>query len=157
MQMEFAVICMTDWLEHSVYVEVEVPVATAWNLWSDLEKMPHWMKWIESVKILEDNPELSRWTLASGGWQFNWLSRILKIVPHQIIQWESVDGLPNRGAIRFYDRHGSSIVKMSIAYAIPGVLGKLMDNLFLGKIVESTLQADLNRFRDYATKAQDQR
>jgi uncharacterized membrane protein len=46
---------------------------------------------------------------------------------------------------------------MSIAYAIPGVLGKLMDNLFLGKIVESTLQADLNRFRDYATKAQDQR
>jgi uncharacterized membrane protein len=157
MQMEFAVICMTDWLEHSVYVEVEVPVATAWNLWSDLEKMPHWMKWIESVKILEDNPELSRWTLASGGWQFNWLSRILKIVPHQIIQWESVDGLPNRGAIRFYDRHGSSIVKMSIAYAIPGVLGKLMDNLFLGKIVESTLQADLNRFRDYATKSQDQR
>ena len=155
--MEFAVICMTDWLEHSVYVEVEVPVATAWNLWSDLEKMPHWMKWIESVKILEDNPELSRWTLASGGWQFNWLSRILKIVPHQIIQWESVDGLPNRGAIRFYDRHGSSIVKMSIAYAIPGVLGKLMDNLFLGKIVESTLQADLNRFRDYATKSQDQR
>ena len=92
--------------------------------------------------------------MASGGFQFSWLSRILKLVPQQIIQWESIDGLPNRGAIRFYDRHSSSIVKLTIAYAIPGILGQLMDNLFLGKIVESTIQADLERFKDYALKIQ---
>jgi uncharacterized membrane protein len=74
----------------------------------------------------------------------------MKIVPHQMIQWESVDGLPNRGAIRFYDRHGKSIVRLTASYAIPGWLGKLMDNLFLGRVVESTLQADLERFRLYA-------
>ena len=144
---------MSNWLEHSVQVEVEVPIELAWNLWSDLEQMPRWMKWIESVKVLEDNPELSRWKLATGGLEFSWLSRILKIVPHQIIQWESVDGLPNRGAIRFYDRKSSSIVKLTVAYAIPGWLGKLMDNLFLGRVVESTIQADLERFREYALKA----
>jgi uncharacterized membrane protein len=138
------------WLEHSVQVEVDAPIDLVWNLWSDLEQMPQWMKWIESVKILEDNPELSRWKLASGGLEFTWLSRILKIVPQQMIQWESVDGLPNRGAIRFYDRHGSSIVRLTAAYDIPGWLGKLMDNLFLGRVVESTLQADLERFRQYA-------
>ena len=144
---------MSNWLEHSVQVEVEVPIELAWNLWSDLEQMPRWMKWIESVKVLEDNPELSRWKLATGGLEFSWLSRILKIVPQQIIQWESVDGLPNRGAIRFYDRKSSSIVKLTVAYAIPGWLGKLMDNLFLGRVVESTIQADLERFREYALKA----
>lgn len=138
------------WLEHSVQVEVDAPIDLVWELWSDLEQMPHWMKWIESVKILEEEPELSRWKLASGGLEFTWLSRILKIVPHQMIQWESVDGLPNRGAIRFYDRHGRSIVRLTAAYAIPGWLGKLMDNLFLGRVVESTLQADLERFRLYA-------
>ncbi|MDV3000627.1 MAG: hypothetical protein N5P05_002233 [Chroococcopsis gigantea SAG 12.99] len=141
---------MSNWLEHSVEIEVPVSIDLVWDLWSDLEQMPRWMKWIESVKILEDNPELSRWQLATGGWQFTWLSRILKVVPYQIIQWESVDGLPNRGAIRFYDRHGSSIVRLTAAYAIPGPLGKLMDNLFLGRIVESTLQADLERFKEYA-------
>lgn len=146
---------MTDWLEHSVQVEVEVPIDLVWSLWSDLEQMPRWMKWIESVKVLEENPELSRWKLASGGFEFSWLSRIVKIVPQQIIQWESVDGLPNRGAIRFYDRHSSSIVKLTAAYGIPGIIGKLMDNLFLGRIVESTLQADLERFKDYALKAKD--
>lgn len=144
---------MSDWLEHSVQVEVDAPIDLVWNLWSDLEQMPRWMKWIESVKIQPDNPELSRWKLNTGGLEFSWLSRILKMVPHQIIEWESVDGLPNRGAIRFYDRKDCSIVKLTVAYAIPGILGKIMDSLFLGRAVESTIRADLERFRDYALNA----
>jgi uncharacterized membrane protein len=144
---------MADWLEHTVQTEVEVPIDLVWNLWSDISQMPRWMKWIDSVTVLEDNPDLSRWKLATGGLEFSWLSRILKQVPNQIIQWESVDGLPNRGAIRFYDRGDSSIVKMTVSYAIPGFLGRLMDNLFLGRVVESTLYADLERFRNYALQA----
>lgn len=144
---------MPDWLEHSVQVEVEAPIDLVWNLWSDLEQMPRWMKWIDSVKVVEGQPELSRWKLNTGGLEFSWLSRNIKVVPQQIIQWESVGGLPNTGAIRFYDRKGSSIVKLSVAYAIPGILGKIMDNLFLGRVVESTIRADLERFRQYALKA----
>ena len=148
---------MSDWLDHSVQVEVDAPIDLVWSLWSDLEQMPRWMKWIDSVKILDENPDLSRWKLATGGWEFTWLSRMNKIVPHQIIQWESVDGLPNRGAIRFYDRGSKgSIVKMTVAYAIPGFLGQLLDNLFIGRVVESTLHADLERFRQYALNAKAQ-
>lgn len=141
---------MADWLEHSVQVDVAVPVETAWALWSDLEQMPRWMKWIDSVSIVDDDPSLSRWQLATGGFEFSWLSRILTVRTHQIIQWESVNGLPNRGAIRFYDRQGHTVVKLTVAYAIPGILGKMMDNLFLGRVVESTLQADMERFQAYA-------
>ena len=144
---------MPDWLEHSVQVEVAAPIELVWKLWSDLEQMPRWMKWIDSVKVLEDNPELSRWKLNTGGLEFSWLSRILKMLPHQIIEWESIDGLPNRGAIRFYDRKGSSIVKLTVSYAIPGILGRIMDSLFLGRAVESTIRADLERFREYALNA----
>jgi uncharacterized membrane protein len=144
---------MADWLEHSVQVEVEAPIELVWSLWADLEQMPRWMKWIDSVTVPKDNPEISLWKLNTGGLEFTWKSRILKVVPNQIIQWESVDGLPNQGAVRFYDRHGSSIVKLSVAYAIPGIIGKIMDNLFLGRAVESTIKADLERFREYALKA----
>lgn len=143
---------MSNWLEHSVQIEVAVPIDFVWNLWSDLEQMPRWMKWIDSVEVVDNDPDLSRWKLSTGGLDFTWLSRNTKVIPHQIIQWESVDGLPNRGAVRFYDRKGSSIVKMTIAYAIPGIIGQIMDSLFLGRVVESTLQEDLNRFRDYALK-----
>ena len=144
---------MSDWLEHSVQVEVDAPIDLVWGLWSDLEQMPRWMKWIDSVKIPEYNPDISLWTLSSNGFEFTWKSRITKVITNQIIQWESIDGLPNRGAIRFYDRKESSIVKLTVAYSIPGILGKIMDNLFLGRIVESTIQADLERFREYALKA----
>lgn len=146
---------MADWLEHSVQVEVEAPIDLVWQLWSDIEQMPKWMKWIESVQVLPEDPSLSVWKLDTGGLEFRWRSRILKTIPQQIIQWESVDGLPNQGAIRFYDRKASTIVKMSVSYAIPGIIGKLMDNLFLGRAVESTLQQDLERFRNYALQAKE--
>ena len=141
---------MSDWLEHSVQVEVEAPIDLVWSLWSDLEQMPRWMKWIDSVTIPKDNPDISLWKLSTGSLEFTWKSRIVKVVPNQIIQWESVDGLPNRGAVRFYDRHTSSIVKLSVAYDIPGILGKLMDNLFLGRAVEKSLQSSMERFKEYA-------
>ena len=142
---------MSDWLEHSAQVEVAVPIDQVWNLWSDLEQIPQCMKWIDSVKIQADDPALSRWKLASGAFEFTWLSRVTNEITHQIIQWESVDGLPNQGAIRFYDRKAAgSVVRLSVSYKIPLGLGGLMDNLFVGNIVESTLQKDLECFRDYA-------
>jgi len=142
---------MSDWLEHSVQIEVAAPIELVWGLWSDLELMPQWMQWIDSVQVSPDNPELSRWKLSTGGLEFSWQSRIHQLVPHQIIQWESVDGLPNRGAVRFYDRRAEgSIVRLTIAYAIPGFLGQLVDNLFLGDAVERTIRNDLERFRAYA-------
>lgn len=141
---------MASLLEHSVQVEVPVSMDIVWGLWSDLEQMPRWMKWIHSVRISPDRPDISLWKFASGNFQFEWKSRMLRVVPHQIIQWESVDGLRNRGAVRFYDRHGSSVVRLTVAYAIPTIVGRIMDKLFLGRLVESTIQADLERFRDYA-------
>ena len=141
---------MSEWLEHSVQVEVAVPIEHVWNLWHDIELMPRWMKWIESVKVVEETPELSRWKLATSTLEFTWLSKITQEIPQQIIQWESVDGLPNRGAIRFYDRKESSIVRLTVAYSVPGILALLMDNGFVRKAVESTLQEDMDRFRDYA-------
>ena len=141
---------MSEWLDHSVIVDVNVPVETSWDLWCDLEQMPKWMKWIDSVRIPPENPELSEWKLASRGLEFTWRSKITNLVTHQVIQWEAIDGLPNKGAIRFYDRkEGQSSVKLTVSYAIPSII-KWMDGLFLGRLVEATLQSDLNRFRDYA-------
>ncbi len=77
---------MGEWLDHSVLVDVDVPVETSWDLWSDLTQMPLWMKWIDSVKISEADPDISEWKLASRGLEFTWRSKITSLVPHQIIQ-----------------------------------------------------------------------
>jgi uncharacterized membrane protein len=145
---------LLTWLEHTVQVEINAPIYLVWHLWSDLEQMPRWMKCIDSVKVLEDDSQLSRWKFAGGGFQFTWLSRIHKLVPYQIIKWESVEGSPNRGVVRFYDRHGSSIVKFTVAYALPGIFEHIMDNLLVERLVKSALQGNLEQFRDYVSQMQ---
>ena len=42
-----------------------VPLEVCWALWDDRERIPQWMPWIKSVKVLEDDPRLSRWTLST--------------------------------------------------------------------------------------------
>ena len=36
---------MGRWLEHTVTSEVQAPAAKVWEVWSDLEAMPRWMRW----------------------------------------------------------------------------------------------------------------
>ncbi|MGL5077129.1 MAG: SRPBCC family protein, partial [Waterburya sp.] len=40
-------------------------------------------------------------------------------------------------------------------YAVPGILGQIMDSL-IGNVVESTVKADLERFKEYAIKKRDE-
>ena len=55
---------MGRWLEHTVTSDINAPVEQVWAVWMDLEAMPRWMNWIESVKTLED-PSLTDWIQGS--------------------------------------------------------------------------------------------
>jgi uncharacterized membrane protein len=138
-----------SWLEHTVQIEIHHPVEKVWAGWADLPSMPQWMRWLDSVEILPHQPNVSIWHMGANGFTFAWKSRITKQVPLQIIQWESVDGLPNRGAARFYGRNASTIVKLSVAYDIPIVIAQVMDSLFLGRLVENNLASSLEQFSAY--------
>ena len=139
---------MGRWLEHTVTSEVKAPVEQVWAVWSDLEAMPRWMRWIESVKTLDD-PDLTDWTLAAQGFRFTWKARITQRVEAQQLHWESVGGLATKGAVRFYPESlDRTMVKLSVTYELPRVLAPLMEPSILGGIVTKELQANLDRFRD---------
>ena len=140
---------MGRWLEHSVTTEINAPVEQVWAVWSDLEAMPRWMRWIESVVTEPGNPDLTDWTLAAQGFRFHWKARITQRVEAQQLHWESVGGLPTKGGVRFYPlENGCTAVKLSVSYELPGVLAPLMEPSILGGIVTKELQANLARFRD---------
>ena len=139
---------MGRWLEHTVTTKVQAPVDRVWTVWSDLEAMPRWMRWIKSVKT-RDDPDLTDWTLAAQGFRFKWKARITNRVDQQQLQWGSVGGLPTKGAVRFYEENPElTAVKLSVSYELPGVLAPLMEPSILGGIVTKELQANLDRFRD---------
>lgn len=139
---------MARWLEHSVVVDVAAPLEQVWGVWSDLTAMPRWMRWIESVREMED-PLLTEWILAAQGFRFTWKARTTRKVERQQLHWESVAGLSTKGAVRFYGMSpNSTTVKLSISYALPVMLAPLMKASLLRGVVDKELQANLERFKE---------
>ncbi len=144
---------MGRWLEHSVETNIQSSVERVWAVWSDLEAMPLWMSWIESVKTIDEStttlPDLTEWTLAANGFRFTWKARITERVEGQKLQWESVGGLPTKGVVCFYENDQKiTAVKLSVSYELPRALAPLMEARVLGRMVTNELQANIDRFGD---------
>ncbi|XVE73507.1 hypothetical protein DITRI_Ditri11bG0123400 [Diplodiscus trichospermus] len=103
-----------EWQDCTVKMEIDVPASVAYKCYSDREAIPNWMPFISSVKVLEDKPDLSRWSLKYEAFgrdlEYSWLARNMQPIPNQKIHWRSLEGLPNRGSVRFYPKGPSSCV-----------------------------------------------
>ena len=143
---------MGRWLEHTVTCEIEASVSDAWGVWNDLEAMPHWMSWIESVKTIDDPtstlPDLTEWTLAANGFRFKWQAKISERIEKEKIRWESIGGLPTKGNVTFFSQEEKkTIVKLSVTYELPKAIAPLMNPSILGGMVANELQSNLDRFK----------
>ncbi len=144
---------MGQWLEHTVISEINAPIDQVWKVWSDLEAMPLWMTWIESVKTIDNEtttlPDLTEWTLAANGFRFKWQAKINERVDKQKLKWSSIGGLPTTGCVRFFeDKENFTTVKLIISYELPKVLARFMKEEILGKLVTNELQNNLDNFKD---------
>ncbi|KAL9435472.1 hypothetical protein AB3S75_021695 [Citrus x aurantiifolia] len=142
-----------EWQDCTVKSEIDVPVSVAYNAYSDRESIPRWMPFISSVKILEDKPELSKWSLKYKAFgrdiEFSWLARNMQPIPNQKIHWRSLEGLPNRGAVRFFPKGPSScIVELTVSYEVPQLLAPFASAL--KPFLETLLRRGLDRFATFA-------
>ena len=80
-------------------VEVNVPVSTAYNQWTQFEEFPNFMENVESVTQLDDTH--LRWIADVGGKRQEWKAEITQQVPDEIIAWRSIEGRENAGSVRF--------------------------------------------------------
>ena len=148
---------MGTWLKHDVNTMVNAPLENVWNTWSDLDSMPLWMTWIESVKTLDKEtsklPDLTEWTLAANGFRFKWKAQITERVENQKLEWISIGGLPTKGSVIFNENKSSlTTVNLSVTYELPRMLARLMEENILGKMVTNELQLNIDRFKDLVEK-----
>ncbi|KAG2447589.1 hypothetical protein HYH02_007512 [Chlamydomonas schloesseri] len=155
---------MAQWLENKASVEVAAPLETCWALWDDRERIPEWMPWIKSVKVQDNDPRLSRWTLATHqfgrDWEFSWVARNLPPVKNSKIHWVSERGsaslgleIQNRGQIKFVRTSPTSCnITLIISYEVPDVLVPFANALT--PLVEGIIGKDMERFRDMVTAGQ---
>ena len=144
---------MGIWLEHNVITIVNAPLDNVWKTWSDLDSMPLWMSWIESVRTVDQNtstlPDLTEWTLAANGFKFKWKAQITERIEMQKLKWESIGGLPTKGSVIFSeDNQNITSVNLSVTYELPKMIARIMEENILGKMVTKELQANIDRFKD---------
>ncbi|XP_062084288.1 uncharacterized protein LOC133790614 [Humulus lupulus] len=141
-----------EWQDCTVKREMDVPASVAYKCYSDREAIPRWMPFISTVTILEDKPDLSRWSLKYKAFgrdiEFSWLAKNMQPIPNQKIHWRSMEGLPNRGAVRFFPKGPSScIVELTVSYEVPQILSPVASAL--QPFLESLLQRGLERFATF--------
>ncbi|XP_042476112.1 uncharacterized protein LOC122057853 isoform X2 [Macadamia integrifolia] len=115
-----------QWQDCTATMEIDIPCSVAYNCYSDRESIPRWMPFISSVEILEDKPDLSRWyfkhKVLGQDIEFSWLAQNLQPIPNQKIHWRSLEGVPNRGAVRFYPKGPSSCIVEALQPFTKGLL-----------------------------------
>ena len=81
-------------------IEVEVPVSTAYNQWTQFEEFPQFMEGVDEVRQLDDTH--LHWVASFGGKSHEWDAEITEQTPDQRVAWTSTDGKTNAGVVTFH-------------------------------------------------------
>jgi uncharacterized membrane protein len=81
-------------------IEVDVPITTAYNQWTQFEEFPQFMEGIESVQQTDDTHLL--WTAEIGGQKEEWRAEITEQHPDHRIAWKATEGRENAGVVTFH-------------------------------------------------------
>jgi uncharacterized membrane protein len=126
-------------------IEVEVPVSTAYNQWTQFEEFPSFMEGVDEVKQLDDT--LLHWAATVAGKKAEWDAKIIEQEPDRRITWESVDGKQTRGTVTFEQAGAGSRtrIRLNMSYRPDGVTEMVGSAVGLD---ERRVRGDLERFRE---------
>ena len=126
-------------------IEVDVPVHTAYNQWTQFEEFPKFMDGVKEVKQL-DSTHL-RWKAQIAGKDKAWDALITEQRPDDRIAWKSIDGANNAGVVTFHRLSDQkSKVMLQMDYEPEGALETIGDSV---GAVSLRVAGDLERFKDF--------
>jgi uncharacterized membrane protein len=132
-----------DRIEKSI--EVERPVRTVYNQWTQFEEFPRFMKGVKKVSQLDD--QRLHWEAEIAGKDKEWYARITDQVPDQLIAWQSEGGEYNSGTVTFAPINSNRTrINLQLTYDPEGFVEKTGDAL---GVVSSRVENDLERFKDF--------
>ena len=80
-------------------IEVNVPLSTAYNQWTQFEEFPRFMEGVESVTQIDDTH--LRWVAEIGGKRHEWEAEITEQEPDRRVAWRASEGHFTSGTVRF--------------------------------------------------------
>ena len=129
-------------------IEVNMPVRTAYNQWTQFEEFPRFMEGIKEVKQLDD--KRLHWKAEIAGQEKEWNAEITEQTPDQRIACPSRAGAINGEVVTFHRlSDAKSKVMLQLEYDPQGFVENVGDVL---GVVSLRVQGDLERFKKFIEK-----
>jgi len=126
-------------------IDVNVPVRTAYNQWTQFEEFPRFMEGVKEVRQLDD--KRLHWRAEIGGKEEEWDAEITEQIPDERVAWTSTTGARNAGVVTFhYIDDNTTRVTLQLEYEPEG----LVENVgSMVGAVDRRVEGDLKRFKEF--------
>ena len=124
-------------------IEVQVPVRTAYDQWTQFEEFPQFMEGVEEVRQLDDTH--LHWVTEIAGKRKEFDAEVTEQTPDQRVAWRSTGGSEHAGVVTFHktgDYETRIMVQMDLDP--DGAVEKAGDALGVPK---RRVRGDLERFK----------
>ena len=126
-------------------IDVEVPVRTAYDQWTQFEEFPRFMDGVESVTQIDDTH--LHWVAEIAGVRREWDAEISEQHPDERVAWWATDGTTNAGVVTFHRLSDTTTrVMLQLDFEPDGLKEKAGDML---GFVRRRAVGDLGRFKEY--------
>ena len=126
-------------------IEVEVPVSTAYNQWTQFESFPHFLDGIAGVR--QENDTRLHWVADVGGSRREWDAEITEQHPDERVAWKALDQPGPNGVVTFHKLDaGRTKVMVQMEYDPEGMKETVGSALGFDS---HRVKSDLESFKDF--------
>jgi uncharacterized membrane protein len=126
-------------------VDVDVPVRTAYNQWTQFEEFPRFMEGVTEIRQLDDTT--THWKTSIDGVKREFDAKITEQLPDERVAWTSVEGSKQAGVVTFHRLSDSQTrVTCQMDFEPDGLVEKAGDAL---GILDRRVKGDLKRFKEF--------
>jgi len=125
-------------------IDVNVPLTTAYNQWTQFEEFPQFMEAVKQVRQLDD--KILEWT-ANIGQEETWTAEITEQNPDERVAWKAVSGNQNAGVVTFHRLEDNKTkVTLQMEWTPQGAVQRAGDALGFD---DRQIKGDLERFKKF--------
>ncbi|WP_340682898.1 SRPBCC family protein [Amycolatopsis coloradensis] len=126
-------------------VDVEVPVTTAYNQWTQFESFPQFMEGVEEIRQIDATH--THWVTKFGGVSREFDATITEQHPDERVAWTSDSGPDHAGVITFH-RLGDNKTRVTAQMEIDpeGFAENVADKL---GVLDRRVKGDMKRFKEF--------
>ncbi len=126
-------------------VEVDVPVSTAYNQWTQFESFPQFMDGVERIDQL--SPTKTHWVTRIAGVQREFDAEITEQHPDERVAWTTENGTHQAGVVTFHRISDTTTrVTLQLDHEPQGLVEKAGDAL---GIIQRRIRGDLANFKKF--------